>query len=398
VGGVERAVRDLCERLVREHGFEVTVLTTDAYDNSGFRDPGARRIGPLEEFVNGVLVRRFPVRRRVGSLLRIPQSAAWRLRLPGNDRVRTWFHGPLSPGLKRAAREIAADVLAAASFPLNHLFYPFDRPPPRPPVVLMASIHPEDAWGYERPCVLRLTKMAAATVARTDPERNWLIERGAPADRVVVIPHGIALPTRPPRRGAFRAAHGIGKDDFLVGFVGQQGAHKGIEDLLAVLPRLLAVEPSAWLVVAGSPTPYSAHIAREATRLPRAARRRLLLFAGVSDAVRDELLRDLDVFASPSRYESFGLTTLEAWAQTLPVVIGDGPAPRWVVNEGKAGVLVPPGNREELLEQLARLARDPGLRRELGAAGRSRLERLFTLDREAGTYAELYRSVARLPD
>ena len=237
VGGVENAIRDVCEGLAAR-GFEVTVLTTDAYNNAGFRDRDAPRIAEADAVRNGVRVLRFRGDVPLPGLLRVAQSAAWRLRLPGNDRLRTWFHGPISPGMRRAAVELDCDVIVAASLPLNHLFYPFRRRPPRP-VVLLGAVHPEDAWGYERPCLLELAKRAFATVALTEPEAGWLAARGVASDRIEVIPIGIDPRPVTGTPGAFRQARGGPEEDLLVAYVGQQAEHKGLGDLLQVLPSLL---------------------------------------------------------------------------------------------------------------------------------------------------------------
>lgn len=382
-------MRDLAERLVTRHGYSVTVLTTNAFTNENFRDPSLETI-PIrpDEEQNGVAIRRFPVTTALAPLLRVAQGVAWRAHLPGNARLRTWYQGPVSSSLRQAVASESADVVLAGSFPLNHLHYAFARRD-RAPVVLLGSIHPWDAWGYERPNLLRLTGRAAATVAHTESERRWFLERGAPAERVHVIPEGIDAPSSPPARGGFRARHSIPADAFLVAYVGQQGSHKGIDTLLAALPRL-----PGRLVVAGSPTPYSPVLRRMVAELPAASRERLLFIDGVDEAEKAALLADADVFASPSRHESFGITTLEAWAYGLPVVVGDGPAQRELLEEGRLGRLVAYGDAAGLVAAVKELADSPEDRRRLGAAGQARLLERYTADRVVERYRHLLEAVA----
>ncbi len=386
VGGVEFAIRDICEALVADHGVDVTVLTTNAYTNANFRDGSLPTI-PIQpdEVINGVRVRRFPVRTRWSPGLRVAQKVAWELRLPGNDRLRTLYQGPISPGLKAAAVEVEADVIGAASFPLNHLTYPFRRPVPRPPVVLFGAAHPADVWGYARPHLLRLTAKAFATVALTEYERQWLVEQGAPRESVHVIPLGIDPERVRGRAAAFRARVGIPSEALVIGYVGQQGSHKGIDLLIAALPRLLTAHPEAWLVVAGSRTPYSAELRRLAATLPEPAHSRVIVLDDLDEQGKADLLAGCDIFASPSRYESFGITVLEAWAQSRPVLVGEGPAQRCVVEDAVSGLLVM-HDVESVLAALLKLAGDPGLRRRLGVAGRSRLLERFTLARVVADY------------
>src|SRR5438067_684639 len=169
VGGVEIAARDRAERLVAEHGFHVTVLTTDRYTVAGFRRRKQPTI-PIQphEVQNGVEIHRFPVRTSFTPLLRAAQSIAYRVRAPGNDVLRTLYSGPICPGMLQAARSSHADVICAASFPLNHMRYPFRLPEPRPPIVLIGAIHTNDDWNFDRPNLLRLVNQSYTTIAHTD--------------------------------------------------------------------------------------------------------------------------------------------------------------------------------------------------------------------------------------
>ncbi len=394
VGGVELSTRDLCERLVADHGFDVTVLTTNAYTVSRFADPSLPTIAiDPNEVQNGVRVLRFPVRTSLAPLLWQVQRVAYRLRLPGNDRLRTWWNGPICPGMLEAVRSLEADVVCAASFPLNHMRYPFARPEPRPPVVLVGAVHTNDDWGYNRPYLLRLVNRSYATVAHTEHERDWLVGHGSEPERVRVIGHGVDPAELRPRRGAFRAERGIDPSAYLVAYVGQHGEHKGIDVLLAALPGLLERRPDAWLVVGGSRTPFTERLDQLARRLPPAARGRLRIATDLSAQDKADLLGDCDVFASPSRAESFGITTLEAWSLEKPVVVGDAPSQRSVVEDGVTGLIVPYGDGASLLDALERLA-DPALRERLGRAGRARLLGHYTRTAVERRYAELLTEAA----
>jgi glycosyltransferase involved in cell wall biosynthesis len=395
MGGVEVSIRDRCERLVREYGFEVTVLTTNAYTVGNFTN-GRLPTLPIrdEEVQNGVQVRRFPVVTRWHLPLRVAQGAAWRLHLPGNGTLRTWVDGPISPRMLAALRATPADVVCAASFPLNHMTYPFRLGADAPPVVLMPAIHTSNTWAYARPNLLRLVNRSYATVAHTEHEREWLLARGADPERVRVIGQGIEPGELRPNRGAFRTAHGIGEEEFLVAYVGQQAGHKGIDTLIAVLPSLLARCPTARLAIGGARTPYSVELRRLVAELPRVASDRVIFADDLTTQAKADLLGDCDVFASPSQAESFGITTLEAWSLAKPVVVGDSPSQYEIVEDGVTGFIVEHGNREDLLETLVRLERSSELRAELGRAGVERLERDFrrsTIERE---YADLLREAA----
>jgi len=95
-----------------------------------------------------------------------------------------------------------------------------------------------------------------------------------------------------------------------------------------------------------------------------------------------------DVVALPSLQEGLGVAALEAMAAGRPVVASRvGGLTEAVVHE-ETGLLVPPGDPTALATALVRLARDPGLRARLGAAGRARVLARYTAARMAeGTLA-----------
>jgi glycosyltransferase involved in cell wall biosynthesis len=72
---------------------------------------------------------------------------------------------------------------------------------------------------------------------------------------------------------------------------------------------------------------------------------------------------------------------LEAWVHGRPVIVGDTPAQREIVESGLTGILVPYRDESSLLAALVGLARDPELRVRMGAAGRARVLQRHTVDR-----------------
>jgi glycosyltransferase involved in cell wall biosynthesis len=394
IGGVEVSVRDMCERLVAEHGFEVTVLTTDARTVANFHDSSLPKIpAPRDEVQNGVRVVRYPVRTFWSPVLKQVQRVAYRLRLPGNDVLRTLYNGPICPPMRLAVASFDADVICAASFPLNHMRYPFLRPEPRPPVVLIGAVHTTDDWGFNRPNLLRLVNLSYATVAHTAHERDWLVAHGASPERVHVIGHGVDLDGGSPGLGFFRLEHGIDEEDYVVAYLGQQARHKGIDTLIAVFPALLETRPNASLVIGGAHTPYSAEIERLVASLPAHIRERVFVLSDLSEGAKFDLLDACDVFASPSEVESFGITTIEAWSRAKPVIVGDAPSQRSLVNHGVNGLIVRYADRASLLDALLRLT-DRELRRRLGDNGRSTVETSYDRRKVEGEYARLLREAA----
>lgn len=103
--------------------------------------------------------------------------------------------------------------------------------------------------------------------------------------------------------------------------------------------------------------------------------------------------RDLDVFVLPSLSEGLPLVVLEAMATGRPVAATRVAGTPEVVRDGVDGLLVPPADAEALTDALATLAGDPADRREMGTAGRTRVQAEFGLDRVAREIAQVYERV-----
>lgn len=101
-----------------------------------------------------------------------------------------------------------------------------------------------------------------------------------------------------------------------------------------------------------------------------------------------ERLRGLDVFVQYSRWDAAPDALLDAIALGLPVVASDLPAHRDAVVHGETGFLVK--DEVELLERCQELLDDADLRRRLGAAGRERLRRERSRERQLAELSRLY--------
>jgi glycosyltransferase involved in cell wall biosynthesis len=95
-----------------------------------------------------------------------------------------------------------------------------------------------------------------------------------------------------------------------------------------------------------------------------------------------------DVFAFPSRYEGFGLMSLEAMACGTPTIVADASSLPEVA--GDAALLVPPDDQQGWADALRRLLLDAALREDLRARGLRRAS-LFTYEHTAALTAAVYR-------
>ncbi|HET6175108.1 MAG TPA: glycosyltransferase family 4 protein, partial [Gaiellales bacterium] len=394
VGGSETVICEFSERLVRR-GHEVCVVTTTGYNTAAFREPGRPTMSAGEEWREGVRVRRHRADPRVAPRLRRAQALAFRLRLPGNGALRTIYDGPLAPGMLRDAAHEPADVIGATAFPLLHMqFAVAAARARRVPSVLLGALHPDDRWGFDRAPIRRAISHADAYVAYTPFERDHVERMGVAPERIHVIPPGVDAETVEGGDGAaLREEVGVPAGVPLIGFVGQLGGHKGVDDLVASMRLVWKHEPDAFLLVAGATTPFLATIEKAVRQLPAARRSRVRFLLDFDQARKRDVLAALDVFASPSGYESFGLTFVEAWLAGLPVVGCRSGAVPTVVEHGEDGVLVGYRAVPELAGALIELLDDEPFRRRLAVTGRAKALERYTWEGSTGLLEALYAGV-----
>lgn len=107
------------------------------------------------------------------------------------------------------------------------------------------------------------------------------------------------------------------------------------------------------------------------------------LLGAVSEAVVRSLLEEAHVFVLASLHEPLGVAIMEAMAAEVPVVVGDSPGVRELVDDGISGILVQPEAPAQLSDAIKSVLDDPDLAIRLGSAGREKIAAQFQSTRSA---------------
>ncbi|MFB7089091.1 glycosyltransferase family 4 protein [Streptomyces sp. NPDC056296] len=205
------------------------------------------------------------------------------------------------------------------------------------------------------------------------------------AARMVQLPPGVDEKTFHPGSGGeeVRARLGLTERPVVV-CVSRLVPRKGQDTLIRAMPRILAAEPDAVLLIVGG-GPYEKDL------------RRLAADTGVAASVHftgavpwSELPAHYgagDVFAMPCRtrrngldVEGLGIVYLEASATGLPVVAGDSGGAPDAVLDGETGWVVRGGDEEQAADRIVTLLADPELRHRMGERGRAWVEEKWRWD------------------
>jgi glycosyltransferase involved in cell wall biosynthesis len=189
---------------------------------------------------------------------------------------------------------------------------------------------------------------------------------------VVVIEPGVSVPP------ADDVARGREAHILYLGRVDVR--QKGLDLLIAAYQQ---APPDLPLVIAGSGTPREERTLRA---LVPQGQSRIRLLGHVSGQEKENLLRDCAFLVMPSRFETFGLSPLEAMSYGKPVVVFDISRTRWIPEE--CCVRIPAFDVEALTRAMRRLSNHPDLRKSLGQCARTYAQR-----HDWNSVAERYRAV-----
>lgn len=207
------------------------------------------------------------------------------------------------------------------------------------------------------------------------------------AASISMVHFGVDTETFIPRsQDSARDILNIPPDKFVICFGGADlnDKNKGILDLLDALAKLSSEKrENILLLLFGGGWP-------EVDTFPT----QVISVGYVSNAnLLSVVYSSSDILAFPSRFESFGLTALEAMSCGLPVVASNVGGITDFVVDGETGLLVSPGNSDQLANAIAKLVDNESLRSQIGKNGRKLALDCFSHAKTVDSHVRLYDSI-----
>ena len=216
-----------------------------------------------------------------------------------------------------------------------------------------------------------------------------------------VILHGIPLDDFSPATdiNAARGSKNI-PGQFVIGCFGRIRKQKGTDVFVDAMIELLPRHPQACAIIMGLATQsHSNFLQQLKDKISSAGLTQRILFMG--EVPVDEIsqwYKTLSLFVAPQRWEGFGLTPLEAMGCAIAVVATKVGAFAEIVEDGKTGTLIDPGNALQMVKGIEPYLENQQMVEVQGQNGLHHVHKNFTIEREAREILAVYHDVRDRPN
>lgn len=405
-GGAEIHLAAFSERLAAE-GHQVTVATTDAAQFELFWDPERQRYSAQASTINNVRVLRFPVRhlpltptsymglrRLLWLLSRLPLPVSLAARLsrftPWVPDLWRWLATTHEPFDLVAGMNVSFEPIVAAGLDfarrrlIPFVIYPLTH--------LGAGAQPgQDAVSqfHTMRHQVAIVRASDAVIAQTASEHCFYQSKGISTAKIHVVGPGVT-PEEVTGGDGTRLRERLNLQHPIVFSMAAMSHDKGTVHLVEAMQQVWGDGRNAHLILAGA---ILETFQQYLNSLPVTIRQRIHVLGPVSDSEKRNLFAAADIFALPSRTDSFGIAYLEAWLNQKPVIGARAWGIEDVIAHGEDGLLVPFGNVSALANAIIDLLDHPSQAQRMGHKGDQKVRQFHTWDHKYSQIRRIYQEL-----
>lgn len=243
-------------------------------------------------------------------------------------------------------------------------------------------------WVYQL-LTLKAAERVSGFIAVSREVKQALVEEiGSIGDKVTVILNGVDLRRYPPDVDKIKMRRSLGLDPeaIIISVVATFKEQKGHRYLIEAASLLVNKFPNLQILFLGDGE------LREGLEEQTKDRDldETIEFLGTRQDIPD-FLSASDMFVLPSLWEGLPMALVEAMASGLPIVATNVSGSKQAILPGKTGLLVPPGDVQELEKAITYLLSNPEIGKQMGAAARLRADEEFSAAKHAQDHLALYR-------
>ena len=363
VGGIARVVHDLSKRLIKD-GHEVTVVTyrdnADVPEYENDKGVNVYRVDNYmihpNNFIDWILQLNFNLVSKATEIIN---------KEGGFDVIHAhdWLVANAAKALKNAYGIPVVATIHATEAGRN------------------SGIH-DDTQRYINDTEWMLTYEASEVIVNSNYMKNELQRLfGLPYEKINVIPNGINLSNfiGIERDYDFRRQYAMDNEKIIL-YVGRLVYEKGIQNLIAAMPKVLSNYHDAKLIIAGRGGMMD-ELRQEANNLGLNDK---IYFTGYLDSKQvQKMYKCADVAVFPSTYEPFGIVALEAMLAGVPTVVSDVGGLDEIVTHGVDGMKAYAGNANSIADSITALLYDHQLATNVAKKAKQKVKEQFNWEKIA---------------
>jgi glycosyltransferase involved in cell wall biosynthesis len=248
-------------------------------------------------------------------------------------------------------------------------------------------------WIYDEFFGYKLLKDAAMVIALNKIELEQYRERFVPTEKIAIVPNGIDLSEfiNMPYKGEFKKKYSLNENDKIILYLGRIHRTKGIDILIKSFKEVIDSLDCVKLILVGPDDGYFNDVKDLIKKL--ALEKNIIITGPLYGKEKLEAYTDADIYVLPSRYETFPMSVLEAYACSKPVIASNVGGLKELILNGETGLLFESENIEQLANNILSLINDREKSKKIGIKGKQFVYDNFSIERITDVLVNCYKKI-----